>query len=80
MDLEVIIIRNPTLAAPTVYVYGCIEFKYKCNIFLYSKICELNVVSRSLSRRRASLELAYPRGYSISIPIYPSPRKITTDG
>ena len=25
-------------------------------------------------------ELAYTRGYSISIPIYPPPRKITTDG
>jgi len=25
-------------------------------------------------------ELAYPSGYSISIPIYPPPRKITTDG
>src|SRR6218665_328842 len=24
-------------------------------------------------------ELTYPRGYSISIPIYPPPRKITTD-
>jgi len=25
-------------------------------------------------------ELAYPRGYSISIPIYFPPRKITVDG
>jgi len=44
----------------------------------FLKINYFNLVP--VSRNRLSPKLAYPRGYSISIPIYPPPRKITTDG
>jgi len=40
----------------------------------------LHVQIDLVSRNRVSPELAYPRGNSISISIYPPPRKITTDG
>src|SRR6218665_3669125 len=46
----------------------------KCLELLYFAAC------RPVSRNRVSPELAYLMGYSISIPIYPPPRKITTDG
>ena len=46
----------------------------ECLELLYFAAC------RPVSRNRVSPELAYLMGYSISIPIYPPPRKITTDG
>src|SRR6218665_1825362 len=46
----------------------------------HTKITPFITSTLPVSRNRLSPKVAYPRGYSISIHIYPPPRKIPTDG